>query len=135
VRRIPAIALILALLLAGATARGADIGALRDRVEGARVEAEGLASEIRSTQERLLAAEGRADAAAERERELSALLATGEERAARLAAKVARTRERLEAERRRLRRARRALAERLVSIYMSGAPDTASVVLASSDLE
>src|SRR5262245_15883243 len=83
----------------------------------------------------MLAAEQRADAAAAHEERLSALLATGQERAARLAAKVARTRRHLEEERRRLRRARRALAQRLVGIYMSGTPDTASVVLASADFD
>jgi septal ring factor EnvC (AmiA/AmiB activator) len=135
VRRIPAIALILGVLLVGASAHAADVGTLQDRVEGARVEAGDLAAEIRSTQEQLLAAEGRAAAASARERKLSGLLATGQERAARLEAKVERTMERLAAEKRRLRRARRALAERLVSIYMSGAPSTASVVLAAGDFE
>jgi peptidoglycan hydrolase CwlO-like protein len=136
VRRIPAIALFSVLtLLAGASARAADVDVLRERVETARVEAGDLGAEIRSTQERVLAAEGRADDAAAREERLSSLLATGRERAARLEAKVERTQRRLDAERRRLRRARRALAERLVSIYMSGAPSTASVVLASGDFE
>jgi septal ring factor EnvC (AmiA/AmiB activator) len=65
---------------------------------------------------------------------LSALLATGEKRAERLAARVERTRRHLAAERKRLRRARRALAERLIAIYMSGAPDGASMILASSNL-
>jgi len=41
----------------------------------------------------------------------------------------------LEAERARLRRARRDLARRLVAIYESGSPSTASVVLASSSFE
>ncbi len=123
------------VLFAGASARAAEVGMLQDRVERARVEAGELGAEIRSTQEQLNVAQERADAAASRENELSVLLATGEERAARLAARVERTRQRLNAERRRLRRARRALAERLVSIYMSGAPDTASVILAASDFD
>jgi peptidoglycan hydrolase CwlO-like protein len=135
VRRITAISLLALALLAGATARAADIGALQDRVDRARSEAGALAAEIRSTQERLTVAEQRAAAAAAREERLSALLATGRERAALLAARVARTRRHLEVERRRLRRARRALANRLVAIYVNGSPDTASVILASSDLE
>ena len=135
VRRIPAIALLALVVSAGATAHAADVGALRDRVAAAQTEAGELAGEIRSTQEQLSVAKQRADEAAARERKLSALLATGQERAARLAAKVERTRQHLEAERRRLRRARRALAQRLVEIYMSGSPDTASVILASSNFD
>lgn len=122
-------------MLAVATAHAADVGALRDRVAQAQTEAGQLAGEIRATQEQLSVAKQRADAAAAREAKLSALLATGQERADRLAAKVARTRQHLEAERRRLRRARQALAQRLVDIYMSGSPDTASVILASSDFD
>jgi septal ring factor EnvC (AmiA/AmiB activator) len=135
VRRIPVTALLVLVLLAGASARAADVGVLQDRVERAQAEAGDLAAEIRSTQEQLVSAQQRADAAAAREQELSALLATGQEHAARLAAKVDRTRRHLEEERRRLRRARRALAQRLVSIYMSGTPDTASVILASADFD
>jgi septal ring factor EnvC (AmiA/AmiB activator) len=63
------------------------------------------------------------------------LLSTGEERAERLAAKVRRTQHQLVVEKKRLRRARGALATRLVAIYESGAPSTASVILASSDFE
>ncbi|HEY7255909.1 MAG TPA: transglycosylase family protein [Solirubrobacterales bacterium] len=134
-RRISATSLLVLVLAAGASARAADIGTLQGRVGRAQAEAGELASEIRSTQEQLASAQQRADAAAAREDRLSALLATGEERAARLASAVERTRHHLEVERARLRRARRALAQRLVAVYMSGSPDTASVILASSDLD
>jgi septal ring factor EnvC (AmiA/AmiB activator) len=130
----PAVALLTVALLAAASAHAADIGALRDKVGGAREEAASLGAEIRDTQERLTATEAEAAAAAARERRLTDLLAHGRERAARLAAKVERSEERLEAERRRLRRARRALADRLVAIYMSGTPSTASIVLGSGDI-
>ena len=123
------------VLLAGASARAADIGTLQGRVDQAQTEAGELASEIRSTQEQLLSAQQRAGAAAAREERLTALLATGEERAERLAAKVDEARRHLEEERNRLRRARRVLAQRLVAIYMSGSPDTASVILASSNFD
>jgi septal ring factor EnvC (AmiA/AmiB activator) len=135
VRRTSAISLLVLTLLAGASARAADIPTLQGRVGQAQTEAGELASQIRSTQEQLASAQQEADAAAAREHRLSALLATGEERAARLAAAVRRTRGHLEVERARLRRARRALSDRLVAAYMSGSPDTASVILASSDLE
>jgi septal ring factor EnvC (AmiA/AmiB activator) len=130
----PALALLAIALFAVASAQAANLGALRDRVGGARDEAAALGAEIRATQERLLATEGEASAAAARERHLTDLLAHGRERAARLAAKVARAERRLEAERARLRRARHALAERLVAIYMSGTPSTVSIVLGSGDL-
>jgi septal ring factor EnvC (AmiA/AmiB activator) len=129
-----AVALVAVALLAVGSARAADIGTLRDRVGGAREEAAALGAEIRDTQERLAATEAEAAAAAARERRLTDLLAHGRERAARLAAKVERSERRLEAERKRLRRARRALARRLVAIYMSGTPSTASIVLGSGDI-
>jgi septal ring factor EnvC (AmiA/AmiB activator) len=130
----PAVVLLAVALLAVASAHAADLGSLRDKVGGARAEAASLGAEIRQTQERLSATEAEAGRAAARERRLSDLLAHGRQRAARLAAKVRRAEGRLEAERRRLRRARRALAQRLVAIYMSGSPSTASIVLGSGDI-
>jgi septal ring factor EnvC (AmiA/AmiB activator) len=130
----PAVALLAVALLAVATARAADVGALRNEVGSAREEAASLGAEIRDTQERLASTEAEAARAAARERHLTDLLAHGRERAARLAAKVARAERDLEVERARLRRARRALAQRLVAIYMSGTPSTASIVLGSGDI-
>jgi peptidoglycan hydrolase CwlO-like protein len=135
VRRAPALALLAAILLTGAVAQAQDVDSLRARVERAEGEASALAAEIRSTQEQLAAAEGEATEASARERRLSGLLAAGQERAAELAAAVERTERRLAAEKRRLRRARRALAGRLVAIYTGGSPSTAGVVLASGDFD
>jgi septal ring factor EnvC (AmiA/AmiB activator) len=134
-RRFSAVAFLALALLTVATARAADIGTLRDRVGGAQEEAASLGAQIRNTQERLAATEAEAAAAASHERRLSDLLAHGRERAARLAAKVERSQRHLEAERARLRRARHALASRLVAIYMSGSPSTASIVLGSGDID
>jgi septal ring factor EnvC (AmiA/AmiB activator) len=134
-RRKPVIAILAAMLLVAATAHAAGIGALRSKVESGRSEAAALGSRIRATQEEVLTAEGEAVAAAKREHRLGALLAHGRERAARLASKVAQAERHLQAERARLRRARGVLAQRLVAIYESGAPSTASVVLASSSYE
>jgi septal ring factor EnvC (AmiA/AmiB activator) len=134
-RRKPAMAILCAALLVAASAQAAGIDALRSKVEAGRSEAAALGSRIRATQERVLAAEGEAAAAARHERRLGALLAHGREHAQRLAAKVARTERRLEAERARLRRARRDLARRLVAIYESGAPSTAAVILGSSNFD
>jgi septal ring factor EnvC (AmiA/AmiB activator) len=134
VRRAPAVALLAVALLAVASAHAANLGALRDKVGGAREEAASLGAQIRDTQERLTATEAEAAAAASRERHLNDLLAHGRERAARLAGKVELSERRLEAERSRLRRARRALARRLVAIYESGSPSTASILLGSGDI-
>jgi peptidoglycan hydrolase CwlO-like protein len=123
------------LLLSIGTARATSVDRLQSKVATAREEADSLRTELREAQAEIGPAEERAAAAGERERKLSALLATGEERAARLAAEVGRTRHRLAVERRRLRRARRVLSERLIAIYEGGAPSTASLILASSDLE
>src|SRR6476659_80345 len=130
----PAVVLVAVALLTVASARAADVGALRDEVGGARDEAASLGEEIRATQERLAATEAEAAAAASRERRLTDLLVHGRERAARLAAKVERAQRHLDVERASLRRARRALAQRLVAIYMSGTPSTASIVLGSGDI-
>jgi septal ring factor EnvC (AmiA/AmiB activator) len=134
VHRSSAVVLLAVALLAVASAQAADIGALRDKVGGAREEAASLGAQIRGTQERLAATEAEATAAAAREKHLADLLAHGRERAARLAARVGRSEEQLEAERSRLHRARRALADRLVAIYMSGSPSTVSIVLGSGDI-
>ncbi|HXS47591.1 MAG TPA: transglycosylase family protein [Solirubrobacterales bacterium] len=134
-RRVVATTLFLTALLATASAWGADIGVLRDKVGGAREEAASLGAQIRDTQERLLATEAEAAAAASRERHLSDLLAHGRERAARLSSEVEQTERDLAVERSRLRRARRALAQRLVAIYESGTPSTASIVLGAGDFD
>ncbi len=130
----PAVVFLALTLLTVATARAADVGTLRDKVGNAQEEAASLGAQIRATQERLAATEAEATVAAARERHLTGLLAHGRERAARLAAKVERSQRHLDAERARLRRARQALADRLVAIYMSGTPNTASIVLGSGDI-
>jgi septal ring factor EnvC (AmiA/AmiB activator) len=127
--------LIATTLLFTAGSRAADIGALEGKVSAARNEASSLTSALQAAQSELAAAEEQAAAASAREEKLSGLLASGEERAARLAADVRRTQRRLANEKKRLRRARSALAERLVAIYESGAPSTASVILASGDFD
>ncbi|HWO16903.1 MAG TPA: transglycosylase family protein [Solirubrobacterales bacterium] len=121
-----------ALLLASG-AGATDVDALQGKVEEARGQASAIAAKLREKQGELAVAEQEAAAAAARERELSGLLATGQERAAELAGEVERTEDRLAEERDRLRRARAALAQRLVAIYMSGTPDTTGVVLGSDD--
>jgi peptidoglycan hydrolase CwlO-like protein len=118
-----------------AGSRAASIDVLQGKVAGAREEAGSLVARLQAAQGELAAAQQEASAASARERKLSALLASGEERAARLAAEVRRTERQLAAAKRRLRRARVALADRLVAIYESGSPSTASVILSSSSFD
>jgi len=135
VRAKVATAIALLVLLTAGAAGAAEIDAMRSKVEAARDEAGEIAERLRAAQAGLASARGEAAAAASREEELSGLLAEGERRSADLAAGIERSEAGLRAEKRRLRRAREALAQRLVAIYMSGSPSTASVLLASSDLE
>lgn len=129
------VALIASALLFGATVEAADVGALQAKVSTARSEASSLASKLQAAQSELAAAQEQAAAASAREETLTGLLAHGEEHAARLAAEVRSTQRHLAAEKRRLRRARSALAARLVAIYENGTPDTASVILASGSFD
>lgn len=125
-----------AVAMAPAGAAGAtNIGALQAKVSAGREEAGSLASQLQAAQGELAAAQEEAAAASAREDKLTGLLATGEERAARLAADARRTQRHLASEKRRLHRARTALSERLVAIYESGTPSTASVILASTSYD
>jgi peptidoglycan hydrolase CwlO-like protein len=122
-------------LLTAAVAGASEIDSLKSKVEAAKGEAGEIAGRLRAAQDELSATREEASAAAAREDRLSGLLAEGEERARELAGKVERSQEGLRAEKRRLRRARRALAARLVAIYESGTPDEASVILGSSNFD
>jgi septal ring factor EnvC (AmiA/AmiB activator) len=124
--------LVGALLPAGSSA-ASEVSTLQAKLAAGRSEASALASRLQAAQGELASAEQQAAAAGAREEKLSALLAHGEERAARLEGQVRRSQRRLTAEKARLRRARAALGNRLVAIYESGSPSTASVVLAASD--
>lgn len=128
-------ALLAPLALTAAPASAADISGLQHKVSAGREEAGSLAGQLQAAQEELAGAEEEAAAASAREQKLTTLLATGEEKAARLATEVQQTRRRLEAEKRRLHRARTALATRLVAIYESGSPSTASIILASDSID
>jgi septal ring factor EnvC (AmiA/AmiB activator) len=134
-RRLAILVLALACALAPAARAGAtDVGALQAKLGRARGQAGALAKGLQATQAEVAAAQQRAAAASAREQRLSGLLASGRERAAELAARVAASQRRLAVARARLVRARRILAQRLVAIYESGAPSTESVILGSGDV-
>lgn len=128
-------ALVATLLATAPRAGAADPGDLEAKLSSAREEAIAISADLQRSNQQLAAAEQEAAAAEAREQRLSGLLAEGEQRAAALSAKLERTRRRLAVERARLRRAHRALAERLVAIYESGTPTTASLVFGSGDYQ
>jgi septal ring factor EnvC (AmiA/AmiB activator) len=128
-------ALLAALLTIAPGAGAADAGSLEAKLAAARGEASSISAELRTSNERLAAAQGEAAAAEAREQRLSALLAEGEQRAAELSRKLSQTRRQLAAEKARLRRSRAVLAARLVAIYESGSPSTASLVLGSGSYQ
>lgn len=127
--------LLIAALASGGAAYATNVGTLEAKLSVAREEASSLASQLQRAQGELAAAQEEASAASAREEKLTGLLASGEERSARLAGTVRRTQAHLAEERARLQRARRVLAERLIAIYESGEPDTASAILAASNFE
>jgi len=138
VRRSPSrilLALLAALVLAAVPAGAASISALQQKVASGREEAGSLAARLQAAQGEIATAEGEAAAARTHEERLSDLLATGEQKAARLTARVRRTQRQLAVAKQRLRRARGALSARLVAIYESGSPSTASVILAADSFD
>jgi peptidoglycan hydrolase CwlO-like protein len=128
-------ALLACVLTVVPRAGAADAGPLEAKLVGARDEAGSIAAGLRASHERLAAAEAEAVKAQAKEDRLSGLLAEGQERAAELSRKLDATREQLTAEKARLRRSRDALAARLVAIYESGMPSTASVIFSSADYD
>lgn len=128
-------ALLACVLTAVPPAGAADAGPLEAKLVSAREEAGSIAAGLRASRERLAVAEGEAAKAQAKEDRLSGLLAEGQERAAELSRKLAATRAQLAAEKARLRRSRAALAARLVAIYESGTPNTASLIFGSADYQ
>jgi hypothetical protein len=122
-------------VLATGVASAADVDGLESKVADARAQAGALAADLEAKQAQLVAAQQQAAAAAAHEQRLAALLAVGQQRAAELALAADRAEHRLLLERRRLRRARAALARRLIDIYKTGTPDWAALVLGSDGFE
>ncbi|MDX6651788.1 MAG: hypothetical protein QOJ38_569 [Solirubrobacterales bacterium] len=108
-----------------------DAGALRGQINGARQQAQGLAAEVQASQDRIALAAARAQAAARRESQLTALLATGRQRSAALGARADTAQAKLRAAKSQLRHAVALLARRLVAIYKGGSPDMLNVILDS----
>lgn len=121
---------LLGLAAAGATA-STSIDELNSQISGAKDQAQSLGAQIDSATAALQGAQQRAMVAAQREAQLSAVLAEGQRREAELEADVARTRGQLRAARGQLQRGLNALSSRLVDIYRGGMPDMATLLLQS----
>ncbi len=128
-------ALLAVLIVAVGTAGATKAGKLEAKLAGARDEASSLSSQLQATTAELVSVEAEAKQAQAHEEKLNDLLVEGRERAAELAGKLRATRHHLAVEKARLQRARGVLARRLVAIYESGTPDTADLVLESSDYQ
>ncbi|MEK6251746.1 MAG: transglycosylase family protein [Actinomycetota bacterium] len=118
-----------------APAWATDIGSLQSKVDGARQQASALASDLEAKQRQMVAAQQQAAAAAAGERQLSGLLAVGEQRAAVFGREVDEAQRHLAVERARLRRALAALRGRLVAIYKNGMPDATDLVLSANGFD
>jgi septal ring factor EnvC (AmiA/AmiB activator) len=128
-------ALLAVLVAAVGTASAGKADGLVAKLAHARAEASSLATELQATTSELGNAEVEAAKAQAHEEKLSGLLVEGRVRAQALARKLRATRRRLAVEKARLQRARALLADRLVAIYESGTPDTADLVIESSDYQ
>src|SRR4051812_7884875 len=125
-----------AALVAGvAVAHGQSISDLQSKIASAQQQAQSMSADVQAKADQVAAAQQQAAAAAQREAELSALLAQGEQRSAELAVKVDRTQAHLQRVRDRLKRALAALQQRLVAIYEGNAPDAAEILLNSRGFE
>jgi septal ring factor EnvC (AmiA/AmiB activator) len=127
------LAAVVLALAPGALA--ADRGKLEARLTAGREEAGALAGELQASQAELASAETEAARAEHHEERLSALLAEGEAREAKLSEEVAETRHELSVEKARLRRSHAELARRVVDIYESGVPETSSLIFGEGDYE
>lgn len=125
---VPACALA-ALAAAPSPAAGQSVAELTSKTDDARYRAQALAGEIEAQTAALTTRREEAAAAAAREADLTATLAAGEERAAALGAAVDGSREQLERTRAKLHRASAELADRMVTIYKAGGPDTLEILL------
>jgi predicted nucleic acid-binding Zn-ribbon protein len=122
---------VLAVGVAGAQT----VDSLNSRIDSARGQADALGAEVQAKIDAAASARQEALAAAAREQQLSTVLARGQEREAALQARVEESQARLASARAHLRRALKALSDRLVAIYMDEAPDETTLLLNSQGFD
>ena len=129
------VALGAALSLPVADSGAQTVGELNSRIASAQSQAQSLSAAIDAKGAQLVAARQQAAAAAQREAQLSAVLAQGQQREAELTAKVQETEAQLQQARARLHRALDTLSARLVSIYKGDAPDATELLLSAKGFD
>jgi septal ring factor EnvC (AmiA/AmiB activator) len=112
-----------------------DVGALNSKIDAAQADAESLAADIDLKSAQLASAQSEAMAAAQREQELSGVLAEGQQREAELQAQVDEAAAKLADARARLGRAVEALTDRLVAIYKGETPDATALFLSADGFD
>lgn len=110
-------------------------GDLERNSDQARERIERVSESLGQNRAALESAQEESAAAAARESEIGGLIANGADRAAELEARVASSEDSLAQSRKRLRRAQRLLADRLVAMYMAGTPDLVDLALGASDFD
>jgi septal ring factor EnvC (AmiA/AmiB activator) len=130
-----ALAVTASLASGVAVAQGQSIDELNAQIADAQVEAQSLSASVQAKADQVAAAQQEAAAAAQREAQLSAVLAEGQERSAELAVQVDQTQDHLQRVRARLRSAIDALQERLIAIYQGETPDAAGLLLSARGFE
>jgi peptidoglycan hydrolase CwlO-like protein len=121
-----------ALLAIGPGSAGAQsISDLNAKIANAQSQAQSMSADVQAKADQVAAAQQQAAAAAQREAELSNLLAQGQQRSAELAVKVEQTQSHLQRARAHLKRALGDLQARLVQIYKSGSPNAAEILLSA----
>ncbi|MGA7397975.1 MAG: transglycosylase family protein [Solirubrobacterales bacterium] len=108
-------------------------GDLEQKSADARNRIEQVSQSLNQNRSELDAAQAKAESAASRESELGGLIANGAERSAVLGQRVSTSEKELEDARKRLNRAEKLLADRLVAIYMAGTPDMIDLALSAGD--
>lgn len=129
-----AVALIASMIESRPTpAQAANVEQLRQQVAAAEAEAGQLKEALSAARQRMFDAEAEAaEAQGELER-IEGRLAMGRERTQALAAEVVAAKRQLGQERERLRRSRKILADRLVSIYIAGPVEPGEVAIGATD--
>jgi septal ring factor EnvC (AmiA/AmiB activator) len=127
--RAAALVAVAAVALPVASSGAQSIDDLNARIASAESEAASLGAAIEARTAELADAQYEAIMAAQREAQLSAVLARGEEREAELEGQVASARTELEAAKARLQRGLDVLADRLVAIYRNGTADETLLLL------
>ena len=125
-----------AVVFVCAAAAGSALGAVGDleqKSTDAKDRIEQVSQSLSQNRAGLDAAQAKSEAAASREAELGGLIANGAERSAALDSKVVSSEAELEQSRKRLKRAEKLLADRLVAMYMAGTPDMVDLALGAGD--